>query len=68
MQTGRSSPTREDIETEEKEEEEEERRETGRVKLGVYKAYWRAVGLLLSPTILLSLLAMQVCPSQAWAP
>lgn len=38
----------------------EERRETGRVKLKVYTQYWRAVGCLLSPMILLSLVAMQV--------
>ena len=38
----------------------QERRETGRVKMKVYSAYWRAVGLLLSPMILVSLLAMQV--------
>ena len=38
----------------------EERRETGRVKLKVYTQYWRAVGCLLSPLILLSLVAMQV--------
>ena len=37
-----------------------ERRETGRVKLKVYKQYWRAVGCLLSPMILLSLVAMQL--------
>ena len=38
----------------------QEGRETGRVKLRVYSAYWRAVGLLLSPMILVSLLAMQI--------
>ena len=64
--TGRNSPIQNDSGEqrgggeEEQEEEEEERRETGRVKFAVYKTYWKAVGALLSPTILLSLLAMQV--------
>ena len=63
--TGRNSPTLEITSEsppaeEGKEEVEEEQRETGTVKFHVYKTYWRAVGCLLSPTILLSLLAMQV--------
>ena len=64
--TGRNSPIQNDSGEqrgggeEEQEEEEEERRETGRVKFSVYKTYWKAIGALLSPTILLSLLAMQV--------
>ena len=59
--TGRNSPIQTDPDEQgEEEEEEEESRETGRVKFAVYKTYWKAVGALLSPTILLSLLAMQV--------
>ena len=64
--TGRNSPTLEitsespPAEEGKEDEEEEEQRETGTVKFQVYKTYWRAVGSLLSPTILLSLLAMQV--------
>lgn len=59
--TGRNSPTLEVSQlTPESEPGSEERRETGRVSLTVYWQYWRAVGSLLSPLILLSLLAMQV--------
>ena len=38
---------------------EPERRETGTVKMKVYKQYWRAVGPWLSSLIMMSLLAMQ---------
>ena len=64
--TGRSSPTHDSgllaspPHTEPSEPEPRERRETGRVALSVYRQYWTAVGSLLSPLILLSLLAMQV--------
>ena len=63
--TGRNSPTQEVGSgsaqlSPESEPELEERREKGRVALTVYWQYCRAVGSLLSPLILLSLLAMQV--------
>ena len=38
---------------------EEEEKETGVVKLAVYKEYWRAVGMCLSPLVLVSLFLMQ---------
>ena len=38
---------------------EEEEQDTGVVKGHVYSTYWRAVGLCLAPTVLLSLLLMQ---------
>ena len=41
------------------EEENAERQETGVVKSEIYKVYWVAVGLVLSPAILLSLTFMQ---------
>ena len=37
----------------------EEEKETGVVKLSVYKSYWKAVGNCLAPMVLLSLLLMQ---------
>ena len=37
-----------------------ETQEKGTVKFAIYKQYWKAVGVLLSPAILLSLLAMQI--------
>ncbi|XP_021347494.1 multidrug resistance-associated protein 7-like isoform X1 [Mizuhopecten yessoensis] len=37
----------------------EEEKETGVVKLSVYKSYWRAVGKCLAPSVLLALLFMQ---------
>jgi len=68
METGRNSPT--NISPEKVEEKtppapepvqnNEETRETGSVKFEIYKTYWIAVGHVLSPTILFSLLAMQV--------
>ena len=65
--TGRSSPTHDSpglllspANTEPSEPEPRERMESGRVALSVYRQYWTAVGSLLSPVILLSLLAMQV--------
>ena len=39
---------------------EEETRETGRVKLDVYKNYWFAIGKIISPAILVSIALMQV--------
>ena len=38
---------------------EEEEKETGVVKLGVYKSYWRAVGACLAPSVLVALFLMQ---------
>lgn len=38
---------------------EEEEKETGVVKLGIYKAYWKAVGSCLAPSVLLALFLMQ---------
>ena len=38
---------------------EEEEKETGVVKLEVYKSYWRAVGGCLAPSVLLALFLMQ---------
>jgi hypothetical protein len=38
---------------------EQEEKEKGVVKLAIYSIYWRAVGVCLSPLILLSLLLMQ---------
>lgn len=68
METGRNSPTNENLispvsETRsgiEEEIVEEESREKGVVKFKIYRNYWNAVGKLLSPAILFSLLAMQV--------
>jgi len=37
----------------------EEEKETGVVKMSVYKAYWKAVGNLIAPIVLCSLLLMQ---------
>ena len=37
-----------------------ELKDVGSVKFAVYKTYWRAIGNLLTPTILFSLVAMQV--------
>ena len=41
---------------------EEEEKAEGVVKLSVYRAYWRAVGVCLAPTVLLSLFLMQGKP------
>ena len=38
---------------------EEEEKETGVVKLEVYKSYWRAVGGCLAPSVLIALFLMQ---------
>lgn len=38
---------------------EEEEKETGVVKLGIYKAYWKAVGACLAPSVLIALFLMQ---------
>lgn len=38
---------------------EEEERETGVVKLDVYKVYWKAVGVCLAPSVLMALFLMQ---------
>eukprot|EP00092_Neocalanus_flemingeri_P010518 GFUD01011332.1.p1 GENE.GFUD01011332.1~~GFUD01011332.1.p1 ORF type:complete len:1535 (+),score=298.00 GFUD01011332.1:327-4607(+) len=68
METGRNSPANEiqlspveDTRTHTEENtNEEESREKGTVKFNIYKNYWKAIGKLLSPAILFSLLAMQV--------
>ena len=65
METGRNSPTRENEtlikpESPNTEDLNVETQEKGTVKFAIYKKYWRAVGFFLSPTILLSLLAMQI--------
>jgi len=68
FETGRNSPINEDQTSPvdqtpsivEDEPDSEEIREKGVVKFKIYKNYWKAVGRLLSPAILFSLLAMQV--------
>lgn len=63
---GKEEKGEEEEEEEELKEEEdggelvqEEEKDTGVVKLDVYKSYWSAVGNCLSPLVLLSLLLMQ---------
>ena len=58
--TGRNSPTHETGPVQSINTDTTEHRETGRVKSKVYRQYWRAVGSLMSPLILLSLVLMQV--------
>lgn len=38
---------------------EEEEKETGVVKFGVYRAYWKSVGACLAPSVLVALFLMQ---------